>query len=117
MFIVNQSENQIEKIKQIYYKIDYDDETKMKLEKIYDNMICKSYNYGSTEDCLKQIKKTQDDYINRNDCKKIFHLYVNENKFASYKDISEGKEIFRQIITAIANNENLFDLSYKEGEL
>ena len=110
MFIVNQSGDVCKKVKTIHYTLEYDEETSKYLRDIYSSRINKAYNYGSTENCLRVIRETQENFIKNNNCKQILVIHVNGTKFAEYKDINKGKEIFEKMIAELSSAEKLFRL-------
>lgn len=119
IFIVNQNRNKCERLEKVTYDLNYDDKTLDALEEIYNRIYPKRYNWGSTENCLRGIKKEQDRYLTYNKCKKIFRIYVNGNLFAVYNDVIKGSKVFDEILEEIKANSNIFDLSekkYEEGE-
>lgn len=108
MYIVNQSNNEIVKIESIKMYSCYNDEIQRELLEIYNRMIVKAYNYGSTENCNKAIKETQERHlINK---PKEYRISVNNNDFAVYKNKLKAEIIFNDIQTAIGRNENIYKL-------
>lgn len=110
MFIVNQSGDVCKKVKTIHYTLEYNEEISKYLHDIYSSRISKSYNYGGIENCLKVIEEEQEKFIKYNNCKQIMVIYVNGTKFAEYKDINKGKEVFEKMIAELSSAEKLFRL-------
>lgn len=109
MFIVNQSGDICTKVKTIHYILKYDEETLNHLNDIllpeYPNLTVRGI-----ENYLKAIKQAQENFIINNNRKQIMVIYVNETKFAEYKDINKGKEVFEKMIAELSSAEKLFHL-------
>ena len=111
MFIVNQDNNLCIELKKVRYIIDWDNKVKKELEDIYNRMYPKAYNYGSTDNCLREIKREQDNYIMYHNPKKVLRIYANDELFATYKDIDVGIMMFDKIKEGIGKGDLLMDLS------
>ena len=109
MFITNQKGDVCTKLESLSWDLVWDDEVNMTLIAIHNRISDKIYNFGSTEQCNNAIQREQANYISANKCQKVLAIYVNKNRFAIFKDVEEGKRIFRRILDAIKHSEELFE--------
>jgi hypothetical protein len=115
MFIVNQNKNKIVEFKEAKLYSCYPQEIEKELNAIYQRMYDKVYNYGSTERCLMEIIRYQNDYlysINSSNGEKQIHIIkINDENFAEYKEKDNAKKMLDDLINAISNNETIYQLT------
>ena len=111
MFVVHQDGNFCVNLKSVSYGIDWDDNTKKELRDIHNRMYSKAYNYGSTDNCLRAIKREQDNFTSSHKSPKVLQIYVNDNLFATYKNVENGLAVYKEILEGLKNNNTLIDLS------
>ena len=108
MFIVSQDNTKMYELNNIELHSSYTDDVLKELENIYDSMIVKAYNYGSTENCKNAISEEQESYLRYKN--KMYEIHVNGVKFASYKSEGMRDREFYNIKNAILLKEELYQL-------
>lgn len=111
MFIKSQDGNICSKIESVKIYQEYDEDTEKELQKIYDRISAKAYNYGSTDNYLKAIEKEKEKFIKNNNVKMITKIKVNGIIFGVYKSEDTGKRIYDCIIDALKCENVFFNMS------
>lgn len=107
MFIVNQAGNLIIEVNKVEIFLDWDDKTKDNATSIFENTINTDSRYLPYDIACDNAEKRSRDYLDRNG--REIQISINGMAFGRYSD-TQGKEVFEQIITALKNKENLFDM-------
>lgn len=107
MFIVNQTGNLITEVNKVEMFLDWDGKTKDKATSIFKNTINTDSRYLPYDIACYNAKKRSCDYLDRNGHE--IQISINGMIFGRYNE-AYGREVFEQIITALKNKENLFDM-------
>lgn len=107
MFIVNQAGNLITEVNKVEMFLDWDDKTKDNATSIFKNTISTDSRYLPYDIACDNAKKCSCEYLDRNE--REIQISINGITFGRYGE-AQGKEVFEQIITALKNKENLFDM-------
>lgn len=107
MFIVNQAGNLITEVNKVEMFLDWDDKTKDNATCIFKNTINTDSRYLPYDIACDNAKKRSCDYLDRNG--REIQISINGMTFGRYSE-AQGKEVFEQIITALKNKENFFDM-------
>lgn len=107
MFIVNQAGNLITEVNKVEIFLGWDDKTKNKATSIFKNTINTNSRYLPYDIACDNAEKRSRDYLDRNG--REIQISVNDITFGRYSE-AQGKEVFEQIITALKNKENFFDM-------
>ena len=111
MFIVNQNGDECELLRSVSYYVGYDEVVKNALKEIDNRALDNSYNFGGVLEAKKISKQRQMDYLATQKDRKMLYLVVNGNEFAKYYDIEHGEKIFSYVVSSIAEEKKIIDLS------
>ncbi len=108
MFLVNKHGNCVIEVKRVDLCLEYDKETQKQINKIYDKIMAKCYNYGSTETARNTARKLVNDYLGGK--KPICKILVNDKVYFGDYDEIQGKIIFEKILGALKNGCSFLDI-------
>lgn len=114
MFVVNQTGNLIVEVNKVEMFLDWDDKTKDNATNVFKNTINTDGKYLPYDIVCDIAKKRSCDYLDRNG--REIQISINGMKFGKYSE-AQGKEVFEQIITALKNKENLFDMRQSDEKI
>lgn len=101
LYILNSNKDKVVEIRSIKCEIDYDDDILKGASELY---YTTNFNKKNNKDALY----ARDNYLNHQ--VKIFKLYINNELFETYEDITNGQIKFRQIVNAIKEHQCIIEL-------
>lgn len=108
MFLISKDGNSVIEVKQVDIRLEYDKKTNAEVDKIYNDIMSKCYNYGSTENAKKAADRSVKDYLL--DKKPICRILVNDKWYYGDYDEEKGKFVFEEILNALKNESSYFDM-------
>lgn len=116
MFLVNKFGDCIIEVNRVDILREYDEKTKEEADKIYNGIMNKIYNYGSTENARNAANKAVKDFVC--DKKQICKIFVNDECFGNYEE-EQCKIAFENIVNSLKNGDRFLDMrefDFPEGE-
>lgn len=108
MFLVNKDGNSVIEVKQVDMRLEYDKTTLKEADEIYNGIMAKCYNYGSTENAKNATNRRVKDFLH--DKKPLCRILVNDKVYFGDYDEAQGKIVFERILTTLKNGENFIDM-------
>lgn len=110
MFIINQNNDEIEKMKSVSYYVTWSNKARKELNDIKDRIEEKVYYYGTTKKCYDAIDVMQNRYKLAHVEEKRWVISINGNNYGIFQSEEEVKREYENIINALQNGERLYKI-------
>ncbi len=108
MFLVNKDGNCLVEVNSVEMFLQYDKSVSEEADEIYNRVMAKCYNYGSTENAKREADRRVKEFVS--DKKPICRILVNDKTYFGDYDEVQGKIVFEEIISALRNGESFLDM-------
>lgn len=108
MFLVSKDGDSVIEVNRVELSFEYDKETQKEADEIYDRIMSKCYNYGSTQNAKNAASMRVRDFLY--DKKPICRILVNNTVYYGNYDETQGKIVFEKILNSLKSGERFFDM-------